>query len=318
MQVDIRETQPSPAPERRPEKPPRRWVWALIALALIGSAIILGAVGGYLSAERRLKSQQAALASSELQQQYNLGVSDLEAGRYEVAKQRFEYIISVDPQYPGAMEMLAQSMQVLYATATPSPPPATALPTATRDPRPIEELYNQAQAQISNQDWNGAIDTLAALRKEATEYQTASVDGMLFLALRGRGVVKILQGGNLEGGIYDLAQAERFGPLDVEANQARQWARLYIYGLSFWEVHPEQAVYYFSQVAAAMPYLSDASGWTASDRYRAALIQYGDLLADQGAWCEAMQQYQLAMAIRSDPELSTAFEQAAEHWLSVP
>jgi hypothetical protein len=178
-------------------------------------------------------------------------------------------------------------------------------------------LYNQAQTQISSQDWNGAIDTLAALRKEATEYQTASVDGMLFLALRGRGVVKILQGGNLEGGIYDLAQAERFGPLDVEANQARQWARLYIYGLSFWEVHPEQAVYYFSQVAAAMPYLSDASGWTASDRYRAVLIQYGDLLADQGAWCEAMQQYQLAMAIRSDPELQTAFEQTAERCLAL-
>ena len=60
---------------------------------------------------------------------------------------------------------------------------------------------------------------------------------------------------DLEGGIYDLAIAAKFGPLDTEANSAREWARLYIVGLSFWEVHPEQAVFYFGQVASSAPYL---------------------------------------------------------------
>jgi TPR repeat protein len=51
--------------------------------------------------------------------------------------------------------------------------------------------------------------------------------------------------GNLEGGAYDLALAERFAPLDVQANSWRELARLYLFGSSFWEVMPEQAVYYF-------------------------------------------------------------------------
>jgi tetratricopeptide (TPR) repeat protein len=315
MNEDLSETQPSSPAPPHPRKPMPGWAWLLITIALLGGAILLGALAGNLSASRTLQSQQAALSGQELRQQYDLGVKDLEAGRYEVAKQRFEYIINTDPYYPGAMEMLAQSMQVLYATASPTAPPATITPTATRDPRPIEELYNQALTQVASQDWDGAIDTLGALRKEDRTYQTARVDGMLYLALRSRGVAKILQGRNLEGGIYDLAQAGRFGPLDVEANQARQWARLYIIGLSFWEVHPEQAVYYFSQVAAAVPNLSDGSGWTAAERYRAALIQYGDLLASQDAWCEAMQQYELALAIRPDAALQEAQQMAAERCL---
>jgi hypothetical protein len=137
------------------------------------------------------------------------------------------------------------------------------------------------------------------------------VDGLLYLALRYRGVNKILNEGNLENGIYDLTLANKFGPLDSEADSAREWARLYIVGLSFWDVHPEQAVYYFSQVANAAPYLRDASGWTANDRYRAALIQYGHILARKGNWCSAQSQYELALAIRPDESLQGLATQAA-------
>jgi tetratricopeptide (TPR) repeat protein len=316
MGKNLSETQPSPPASQRARKPAPRWIWALIAIALLGGALTIGSLGGYLSTNQSLRSQQAMQASEELQRQFELGVEDLEAGRYEVAKQRFEYVVSLDPTYPGVMENLAMVMQVLYATATPTPLPSTATATPTQDLRPIEELFNQAVGQFANGDWDGAIDTLSALRKQDRAYQTARVDGMLFLSLRSRGVAKILSGGNLEGGTYDLALAERFGPLDVEAGQARQWARLYIIGLSFWEVHPEQAVYYFSQVAAALPYLSDASGWTAIDRYRAALIQYGDLLAGRGEWCPAMQQYQLALEIRSDGALVEVFTRASENCLA--
>jgi hypothetical protein len=136
---------------------------------------------------------------------------------------------------------------------------------------------------------------------------------MMYLALRNRGVLKILEESNLEGGSYDLALAERFGPLDVEANTARDWARLYMYGVSFWEAIPERAVYYFSQVAAAAPYLRDGSGWTARERYREVLIQYGDLFAAQENWCNAQAQYELAGSIRLDDRLQGKIVDAAQN-----
>ena len=55
------------------------------------------------------------------------------------------------------------------------------------------------------------------------------MDGLLYLSLRSRGVQKIYKERNLQGGIYDLAVAEKFGPIDLEANNARNLARFYLY-----------------------------------------------------------------------------------------
>ena len=111
--------------------------------------------------------------------------------------------------------------------------------------------------------------------------------------------------------MYDLSLAERFGPLDAQANSSRELARLYMIGSSFWEVYPEQAVNYFGQVAAAAPGLMDASGWTASERYRESLIQYGDQLATNKDWCNAQKQYELALAMRADENLQATRNEVA-------
>jgi hypothetical protein len=129
------------------------------------------------------------------------------------------------------------------------------------------------------------------------------VDSLLYRALHSRGVDKIRKASNLEGGIYDLSLAEKIGPLDAIAQGWRNLARLYLIGSSFWEVYPEQAVYFFGQVASGAPFLRDASGWTARERYRASLIHYGNQLAAQGQWCAAQEQYALALAIGDDGQI---------------
>jgi tetratricopeptide (TPR) repeat protein len=237
---------------------------------------------------------------------------DLQAGQYEVALQRFQYILERDPSYPGAAEQLAAAMQVIYATSTPTPPPPTATPTPTRDLRPVEDQLTNAKSLFDSQDWPSAIDALVTLRKIDPVFQVTIIDRLLYAALRNWGVNQILVEGHLESGTYDLALAENFGPLDVEASQARDLARLYVIGLSFWEVHPEQAVYYFGQVASAAPFLHDGAGWSAKERYREALVQYGDLLASKGEWCNAFEQYQLALALIADETLNQKARQAAE------
>lgn len=298
-----------------------RWQWLAYALLFalsIGVAGGFGAWNGYQSARQVQIAQQTQQASLTLQEQYDLGVQDLADGNYDVARQRFEYILTIDPGFPNAADRLAEAQAVLYATATPTPSPTdtpTPTPTSTRDLRPVEELFQQALASINAQDWDAAINTLQSLRKADPAYKVTQVDGMLYLSLRYRGVNKIYKQANLEGGTYDLSQAERFAPIDADADTARTLARLYMYGLAFWEVDPGKAAFYFGQVAAAMPGFHDSSGWTAKQRYHISLQQYGDLLANQKDWCDAKTQYELAQSIQPDPETQDKLEEVIKRCL---
>ena len=286
-------------------------LWVIVSCVLVFFAILLGGVIGYQSTMQKQHTTATALSKTSLNEQFDLALQDISESRYEVARQRLEYIIAQEPSYPGVTEKMAEVMSILYATATPTPlaPTETAIP--TRDLRPVEDLFKQAQSLVAAQQWTEAIDTLVALRKADPAYQTARIDGMLFISLRQRGVDKIWKEGDLEGGIYDLALAARFGPLDVQANSSRELARLYVIGSSFWEVLPDQAITYFSQVAAAAPGLRDMSGWTASARYREVLIQYGDQLATKKDWCNAQKQYDLALSMGADAALQEKASNAA-------
>lgn len=310
---------PSPQSKAPPtSKPPRRLLRlalsGLLVLVLLGMFAAGGALAGYQSGQQARSAWEVDQARLSLQEQHDLAVQDVEAGRYDLAYQRLEYILKQDPNFPGAAEKLAGVIAVLYATATPTnppPPTATITLTPTRDLRPIQQIFDQAVAALTAQDWTAVIDTLNSLRKEDPQYETARVDGMLYIALRNRGVDKITNQRDLQGGSYDLALAERFAPLDGEADRLRNLARIFMYGNAFWEAYPEQAVYYFSQVAAAAPYMVDGSGWTARERYRGALIQYGDALVKEERWCEAEEQYLLAESIRSDSSLQEAAYEAS-------
>ena len=277
---------------------------------------LLGAFAGRQSAVRSLESLGAQQLQQSLSERSALGEADFQAGRYRVALQRFEYILEKDPTYPGITKQMAAVITILNASATPtaSPIPSpTITMTPTPDLRPIQQRLEQAFESLVAGELSEAIDTLISLRNDDPNFQVTRVDRLLYIALKQRGVQKIFDESNLEGGIYDLALAENFGPLDADALSARNVARIYLIGSSFWEAFPEQAVFYFAQVASAAPYLRDASGWTAVERYRGALIQYGDQLGRNGEWCQALEQYQLAASIRVDNVLETAYNAAYQN-----
>jgi hypothetical protein len=148
---------------------------------------------------------------------------------------------------------------------------------------------------VAAQDWPGAIGALDQMRKLDPNYQQSQVDGMYYFALRNYGYNLIVKEGNLEGGIYQLTLAERFGPLDRDAIGLREGARYYLIGASFWELDWKQAVSYFDQVRA-WGNLWDGT-MTASERYWYASMRYGDQLAEQHQYCEAVDQYTNAQSI---------------------
>lgn len=292
------------------------FIWVLIGSALFWGFALIGAELGYQSGMRAYRNWESVEIARWLNEQFLLGVQDYQAGRFDLARQRFDYILQYDPNFPGAQAQLELALRQLQVTATFAPAPTVNLPTVTATPtpdfRPVEQLYTQARALFDQGDFSGSIDTVINLRRIDLAYRVVEVDGLLYSALRNRGVKKIQEEGNLGGGIYDLAQAERFGPIDATAASLQSLARLYMLGLSFWEVYPEKAVYYFGQVASAAAYLHDGSGWTAKERWRASLVQYGDLLAARGDWCEAQVQYEQALAVRSDDKLQSTMEAARD------
>jgi LCP family protein required for cell wall assembly len=317
-QKPISNTQPVPtAPAKKRANKKQifyRWLMGifliLVVIGILSLSALTGGVFGYTKGQSLRQVQGLAQDQKSIDEQYQIGLQDFQNGNLDVARQRFEWILSQDPTYPGAVEILTQITSILFATATPTPVPPSPTPTATPDLRPVQDLFTQAQELFSLDDWQGVLDTLTNLRHSDPEYMVVEVDRLLYLSLRNLGRMKILQLGDLEGGIYDLTLAEKFGPLDVDAQSAREWARLYLIGSSFWEAVPEQAVYFFRQVVAALPSLRDASGWTAKERLHESLIQWGDQLMAREEWCEAQSRYQEAYDLISDAQLAELLEQA--------
>ncbi len=291
MSENLESTQPT-----KIEKKKSRWGRFLITLLGFLVIVGLGLYSGYSSGIAARKSAEATQISAALTKQFELGAIALAEGRYDHARQHFEYIVQHDPTFPGAAEGMAEAILGMSFTMTPTITPSPTL-TPTPDLRGVEAIFNNAQALIDAGNWANALETLDQLRAEDPTYRVAEVDGMYYFALRYAGVDKISKEGDLEGGIYYLSLAEKFGPLDTQATGVREAARLYITAATFWEINWEQAVNYFGQLASFAPNTWDnASNMTAAQRYHYALMRYGDQLYNNNNACGAYAQYQAAQA----------------------
>jgi tetratricopeptide (TPR) repeat protein len=293
----------------------RSWIlvaiFALLTLLIVaGMSAIGGARAGWNDRYRMELTQIADESQAQIQEQSQLAQEDMQAGRYDLARQRLEWIIQQNPNHPGVAESLSEVILLANITATSTPAPTPTL-TPTPDTRSFDELYQAARQAMASREWTEAIEALLNLRKADPDYQPVEVDGWLYIALRYRGLDKI-KAGDLEGGTYDLALAERFGPLDYEATNYRSWAELYITGASFWDVDWEQAIYYFGIVRSAAPYLMDYSRLTSLDRYRLALTNYGDWFSAREMWCEAKDQYLAALEAGAGQAVENSANEATE------
>ncbi len=285
------------------KKRKRRYLPVILGGILL--VLLLGAIGGWIGYSQgvniRIQQEEGNIAMAAATQ-YAMAEKDIQDGNLQTAQRRLEYVIQVDPNFPGASERLTQVMMELAIKNQP-----TEVPTPTVSPTPDlrgeEEMFVQIQQHLRAGDWEAAIVSIDAIRQKNPEYKVIDVDGMYYIALRNRGINKILQEGSLELGIYDLSLSEKFGPIDKEADSYRNWARYYLSGTSFWEVDWGRVLEYFSQIYLGMPGLRDSSGLTALERYRLASIGYGDQLAAAEDWCGARDYYWNALQVGSDENL---------------
>lgn len=326
---ELNDTQPNPVKgdtqpnlaATAPNKPVRkagkgfpRWLAAVIFVLVLA----IGALAGYGSGMTQRYDAEGTQVTGQLQEAFVRGMEAMDAGQYAVAQQHFDFIIGENPNYPGIQVAYTDLLLRMQMSPTPT---ATLTPTAspTPDLRGAEEIFNSAEQALANSDWDQAINNLDSLRKIDMNYRAAELDGMYYTALRMRGMSKILstdcQSINLEGGIYDLSLAERFGPLDNDAEALRTWSRMYIIGASYWDQNWDQAQYYFAQVMAAFSTLSDSSCVTATERWRFATIKVAERLLAAGDTCGAEEQFIQAFAIgsqKNETYYPTATEAAAQ------
>ncbi len=252
--------------------------------------------------------QARATVEAQAREQFDLAIEDLRSGRYSFARQRLEYVLSLDPEYPAASGLLEEALRGLNSTPTATGTP-TPQPTATLDLPHAEQLFAQAQQQFIDKNWTGMIRTLLLLRVDAPDFQPLRVDGLLFTALRNEGVALIDQG-KLEEGLYYLDVAKNYAPLDTHASQRADWAQLllnlYQAANVYFETDWEQAVETFGQVYAIAPFFRDTP-----IKYPAALFGYGDQLMQEGKPCDAVAQFQAAANLQpSNPDYGDALGRA--------
>jgi len=288
-------------------KKPKRWRVILFGLVIV---LLLSAMGGglgyYAGIQRRLSqenSQRLNLAATH----YQYGMQALMAENYELAKTQFEYVIQIYPEFPDISQKYAEAVIGMTKSQQHAEEPSQE---PTRDIQGAETLFNQTLQEVYSQQWQTAVGTLRALRDEDYTYRTLEVDGLYWIALRYAGVDKITKDGDLEGGLYYLALAEQFTPLDHDAVNYALWARLYVTGASFWAVDWAQVVNYFSQLYSAFPYMHDGTGWTTIERYRVSLIEYGKILMQKGEYCDAEQKFRASLSIQYDGDAERLAEEA--------
>jgi hypothetical protein len=287
---DLDKTQKVTAKPKNQQRSTRlRWIIGAVVgfIVLVGLAALGGMQAGVFAREGEGRIQGAVEAYT----QYQLALTDLQNGQCDIARQRLEYVIQLDPGFPGVVDQLAQAM--LCTGSTPDALTTTG-PTPTPDMRGAEAIFTDAQSLLVSQNWEQLLLTLDTLRNNYPDLQPFEVDRMYYVALRHRGGDRIVAG-DLEGGIYDLNRAQEIGPLDVDAQNLRQWAVWYIVGASFWEIDWPQAAEYFGYLVQAAPNLHDQNFFTAQDRLATAvsaessvdLISQAAEFADQELWCAA-------------------------------
>ena len=292
MSENLGSTQPNiKVPATAPNKRARGRTILFSALGLI-IILVVAVLAGYGSGIGVRRNTQSSDLAQQMGEQFQFALVDIQFGRYANARQRLEFIIANDPSYPGAQQKLTEVL-VLINIPTPT---LTPVPTTTPDFTGAEQAFARAQQLTAAQDWPGAISALDEMRKLDPNYQTSLVDGMYYFALRNYGYNLITSQGNLEGGIYQLTLAERFGPLDRDTNGLREGARFYLIGASFWELDWEQAFTYFDQVYRGWSGLWDGT-MTAAERYHFAAMRYADQLFADGQACDAVSYYEAAQSL---------------------
>jgi tetratricopeptide (TPR) repeat protein len=261
----------------------------------------VSATGGYIAGQKQRDVGATQTTVVEIDQQFALGVSDLDAGRYNLAAERFRWVLQRRSDYPGAADRLAAAEQQLIsgqATSVPTLPPST-----SDDPT---ELFAEASGYFEREEWANAISRLEQVQTIDPTYRDVDVKEMLYKAYSTLGLGYI-RGDRIEEGLFLLDLAEQIRPLDDLTGGERYLASLYSTGQTYWGLDWNVVIRNFEAILPIAPTYRDVSA-----RLREAYVRFGDQLVARNAACDAVTQYENALALAQDDAVEAKRDAAAQ------
>jgi tetratricopeptide (TPR) repeat protein len=268
------------------------------------SALVVAASGGYVAGQKQRNVSATQTTTVDIDVQYQLGISDLAEGNFQLAAERFRWVLDRRPDYPGAAELLAEAQSgVAAGSATNGTAVPTLIPSTSDDP---EQLFNEGQAFYNSQDWSNAINRLEEVRGIDPTFRAIEVQEMLYTAYSTLGLAYI-RGERIEEGLFLLEQAEQIRPLDDLTAGERYLARLYSTGHLYWGLNWRVVIDNFVAIYELAPNYRDVF-----PKLTEAYVEYGKQLVQSGAACDAVQQYDNSLALKEDQVVRDLKREAEE------
>ena len=307
------------AKPRRPMRFAGCLVWlmaAMISLSLAGMAVIGSAVAGWNSGIGIARDNATQTVAADLQQQCQHVQTNMDEGRLPLVQTRLEYLQTQTPA-PACLSQLVPRATAFYLTslptATPMPtltPPTIATVTATREPATatasgneydydMDALLAEAEADLRQQNYQAAIETLDAVIAIDADFQRDYVRSQYFTALTAQANL-LFRTGKLAEGIVTATRAENYGDIG-ELGYERFIAQLYLDAQRLKTINPAESVRLLSRIVYEQGLSGYLNGLVIAD-LQEAYRNYGDALSGQGDHCRAEGQYTAALDLR--PALS--------------
>jgi tetratricopeptide (TPR) repeat protein len=273
-------------------------------LCVVAAALGVSAAGGYAAGQkqRNISATQTTVVNIDLQ--FGLGISDLQNGRYQLAAQRFRWVLDRSPNYPGAADRLAEAEQHLAQSAgSNATGQGTLVPSTSQDPA---SLFEEGKKFFDQEDWPNTINRLDQVQSLDQTYRNAEVQEMLYKAYASLGLIYV-RGDRIEEGLFMLDQAAKIRDLDDQTEGERYLARLYSTGQSYWGLNWNIVIQNFAAIYETAPNYHDVA-----ERLWDAYVKFGDQLLLSGAGCDAVVQYDSALLLKDDSDVQAKKQSAQE------
>ena len=291
-----------PVPRNSSAKTRRVSATTLLILAFacgfLGLIAAAGVGGIYTGLQDRKADEQA-----RADEFYQDGLANRAAGKLQLAKADFEYVLKISPNYPGVREQIAQITDLLTVKPT---------PTSAIHVNLTEQVYQAGVEAYNQKNWQKAIEILTQVRAIDPTYEKDRVAQMIDQAALTYGQ-QLLKDDRLEEAIAYLDQAAYLKPLPADIEAEAQYARLYITARDYWNVNWEKAIESFGELYKIGPGYRDTFS-----RYVEAYIQYGDERTRAGDPCTAQKEYEEALKLRPAAGLQTKADAAKQACLTAP
>ena len=293
-------------------------VWGMAGLLLAGMMVAGAAFAGWNSGISLARYNATRTLAADLQQQCQRMRMDIEAGNAGLVQRRIEFL---QAHSPACLIELAPTATALYLASLPSATPAptmtpTPLPSpsaaVTAAPEPtatvggnaydydMDALLAEAEADVSAQNYQAAVDTLDAIIAIDESFQRERVGDLYFTALTAQATF-LFRSGRLAEGIVLTARAEAYGDVQgLDLNYERIIAELYLAAQRLKITNPAESVRLFSQIVYEQGLGAYLNGLVITE-LQEAHRHYGDALSRQGDYCQAQAQYAAALDLSAFP-----------------